>query len=195
MKIGIFGGSFDPLHFGHIRAMQVAKETAELDTVCFIPSKQSPFKSKTFATEKQRFEMTKTAIEENTNEYVSSMEIDRNKNSFMIDNVKELHIHNLDAELYLVVGDDCVPNLRAWKDYEKLMKYLNGVIVIPRISKVKYPVHFGPLTSCIVTPLPLNTTSSTYVRKRVKENKPLFGLVPKTIEEYIYDNNLYKSED
>lgn len=122
MKIGIFGGSFNPIHLGHVRVAENAIKELELDKLLVIPAAVSPFKTESKAAEfYDRLEMAKAIFASLEKAEVDDRELKRGGVSYTIDTVKEIAVENPGAELYLIVGEDSVEGLPRWKNYEELM--------------------------------------------------------------------------
>lgn len=155
MKIGIFGGSFNPIHLGHVRVAKNAVESLGLDKLLVIPAAVSPFKTESKAAEfYDRLEMAKAIFAAVDKAEVDDRELKRGGISYTIDTVKEIAAENPGAELYLVIGEDSEEGLPRWKDYDELMKL------------VKVNVH------------PRTPESSTEIRKLFEEAK--VGMSPES---------------
>lgn len=155
MKIGIFGGSFNPIHLGHVRVAENAIKELELDKLLVIPAAVSPFKTESNAAEfYDRLEMAKAIFAPLEKAEVDDRELKRGGVSYTIDTVKEIAAENPGAELYLIIGEDSLEGLPRWKDYEELM------------TLVKVNVH------------PRTPESSTEIRKLFEDAK--VGMSPES---------------
>jgi nicotinate-nucleotide adenylyltransferase len=186
MKIAIFGGTFDPIHHGHLILARQALEELNLDLVTFVPAAESPFKTNHQSTPaRHRLEMVKLATANEPGFGVDSMEIDRGGTSFSIDTVLAIHQKFPGSELFFLVGEDNAGHLAKWHRFEELDK-LVSFIVLSRTDKrlpKRYPVirrHFE--------------ISATEIRNRVANRRQITYLVPEVVLRYIQDHNLYQGE-
>jgi nicotinate-nucleotide adenylyltransferase len=187
MKIGILGGSFDPPHYGHIRNALMAKAAANLDKVVLMAASNSPFKCQHFAPSTCRRLMTCMMTSKLEDENIYSDSRLTKDTSYAVDDVKYISNKHPEAELFLIVGDDCAGNFESWYRFEELLSMLKAVIVVPRIGA---DIPGWPITT-IIADDPVCGISSTLVRKLVKEGKPLYGLIPSSVESYIREHKLY----
>ncbi|NQT96061.1 MAG: nicotinate-nucleotide adenylyltransferase [Candidatus Omnitrophica bacterium] len=189
MRIGILGGTFNPVHNGHIKVVEEAKKQLGLERIIFMPVQIPPHKPKgALASAEDRFKMIELAISNIPNVEVSRYEIDKNKTSYSIETVEFLKGSCAeDAELFFLIGQDMLGGLDTWKDIDKLLK-LCRFVVFNRPGFEKEPLPEGIER---IDMLPVDI-SSTKIRERVKRQEPIAGLVPEAVEEYISKNNLYK---
>ena len=199
MKIGLIGGTFNPIHHGHLILSEYVRENFQLDKVIFIPTGLPPHKSASVVENPEiRLEMTKLAIERNKFFSVSDIETYREGISYTIDTITELKNLYPNDQLYFLIGADSLFELPTWKYYDKLISKTN-IIVVNRPggannligAKIKeYEDQFGG--SIIEVRSPLIDISSSDIRNRVKDGKSIKYLVPNNVEEFILQNNLYK---
>jgi nicotinate-nucleotide adenylyltransferase len=199
MKIGLIGGTFNPIHHGHLILSEYVRENFKLDKVIFIPTGLPPHKSASVVEKPEiRLEMTKLAIEMNQFFSVSDIETYREGISYTIDTIIELKNLYPTDQLYFLIGADSLFELPTWKYYEQLISKTN-IIVVNRPggannligAKIKeYEDQFGG--SIIEVKSPLIDISSSDIRNRVKDGKSIKYLVPNNVEEFILQNNLYK---
>ncbi len=199
-KLGISGGTFDPIHYGHLIIAEEIREKLGLDRVLFIPSGNPPHKENANVTNAVfRFEMVKHAVSSNPFFYASHIETDRKGHTYTIDTLKRLkEIYGDDTEFYFITGADVVRELTTWKDYEKVFKLCNFVAVLrpgyPASDFLKDVVllkfEFG--ANIHEVEAPLIGISSTIIRDRVTRGVSIRYLVPGTVENYIYKKGLYK---
>ncbi len=190
MAIGLYGGSFDPIHFGHLITTQSVLEKRNLDQIVFMPSYISPLKQDSEPIKDyHRFEMVKLAIKSIPQFSVSDAEI-KNKNvSYTFNTLLELK--NKYADIELIIGLDNLLVFEKWYKPDEIIKMCK-VIVMKRhsdnleVSKNKYFEH------AIFVETPNIEISSTEIRNRVKNNLPIDFLVPQSVNEYIFQNGLYK---
>ena len=190
-KIGIFGGTFDPIHLGHLITAQSVREIRELEKIIFIPAFISPHKSeiKTSSAE-DRLNMIKLAIDGITFFDYSNIEIEKGGVSFTVDTLKELKKNNDDLEF--IIGYDNIFEFNTWKDPDEIMK-LAKVIVLKRRSS--HPPQFKDkyYNQAIFVQTRGIEISATDLRERVKKGQPINFLVPQKVMEYIYKHNLYSN--
>src|SRR5689334_8786356 len=171
-RIGLLGGSFDPMHFGHLNMAIAFRETHKLDEVLFCPTYISPFKSDTppLCSGKHRLAMVACGINGIEGFSVLNWEVVREGPSYAIDTVKRLKEQEAAAELFLLLGEDQLPHLHQWKSVEELF-FLCRPLVASRENKVTTLSHLsGSLQSLIAkgrTGIPLMDISSTVIRERL----------------------------
>ncbi len=189
-RIGIFGGTFDPIHHGHLITAQSVKEIRELDKIIFMPAYISPHKQHAKASSAQhRLNMLKIALDEIPFFECSDYEIKQQTISYTIDTLREFKKYF--DEIDLIIGYDNIFQLHTWKEPDEILK-LSNIIVLRR--KSSYPIDY--LDKYVEAALFVKTRaieiSATDIRNRVHANLPIHYLVPKNVEDYIYKNNLYK---
>ncbi|HHW31887.1 MAG TPA: nicotinate-nucleotide adenylyltransferase [Clostridiaceae bacterium] len=198
-KLGISGGTFDPIHYGHLIIAEDIRESFKLDKVIFIPSGMPPHKDITKVTDaRHRYNMVRIAIDNNPYFEASSIELDRPGYTYTVDTLIQLkEIYGEDTKLYFITGADVVPELLTWKNYQKIFKLCEFITVLrPGYKKStfieaveKMRVEHGAIIH--LTEAPLIGISSTIIRTRMNENKSIKYLVPEKVEKYIFDNMLY----
>ncbi|MBM2838991.1 MAG: nicotinate (nicotinamide) nucleotide adenylyltransferase [Deltaproteobacteria bacterium] len=130
MKIGIFGGTLNPIHFGHLRTAEEVREAFSLDKVLFVPSAFPPHKRKEdMETPYERIEMTRIAIEGNPYFDFSDMEVKRGGFSYSVDTVDEVTKRLPEAEIYFILGVDAFFEIDSWKEYRRFLSLCNFIIV------------------------------------------------------------------
>jgi nicotinate-nucleotide adenylyltransferase len=199
-KIGISGGTFDPVHYGHLIAAQEIRERLELDKVLFVPVGLPPHKKDHRVTEPEhRYNMVFEAVRSNPFFEVSRIEIDRAGYTYTIDTLLNLKAtYGDDTKLFFIIGADVVPELVTWRQFEEVFKLCEFVAVNrPGSQKEDFFESIRYLKeqySAIIhtIKLPLIEISSTDIRSRVKNDGTIKYLVPECVEKYIYENGLYK---
>ena len=196
-KIGIFGGTFDPLHTGHMIVAETIMDEFGLDQVVFIPAAVPPHKlGRQISPARDRYMMTMLATCSNPRFQVSDMEMHRQGPSYSRDTLAQLiEKHGSDTEFYFVVGADSVVSLHTWNRIDELLGMCHFIGAsrpgcMPDMSKIK--ARFGPLAEkihCLETPE--LEISSTEIRKRVRLGKTIRYIVPEAVEQYIYKEKLY----
>jgi nicotinate-nucleotide adenylyltransferase len=191
-KAGIFGGTFDPVHLGHLITARSVLEQRQLDKIIFMPCYVSPHKTdKTSSSPLHRLNMVKLAIENYEGFALSDYEIKKEGVSYTIDTIIELK-KSFD-EIELIIGYDSLVNFETWKEPDKLVE-LAKLIVMKRNNsdartKEKTSRFFN---RAIFVDTPVIDISSTLIRERIKNNLPADFLVPEKVLKYINENNLYK---
>ena len=198
MKIGVLGGTFDPIHHGHIIIGEFARISMDLDKVIFIPSGRHPFKdNKEITDPKIRCKMVELAIESNPYFEISTIEIEKAGINYTIDTIRDLKDQYKDAEIYFIIGSDILFEIEQWKEFEELIKLCKFILFIRRdkdkekISKMiqklerEYNMNIKPVNA------PISPISSTEIRQRVKEGKSIKHLVRDNVEGYIMENKIY----
>ena len=196
-KIGIFGGTFDPIHTGHMIVAETIMDEFGLDQVVFIPAAVPPHKlGRQISPARDRYMMTMLATCSNPRFQVSDMEMHRQGPSYSRDTLAQLiEKHGSDAEFYFVVGADSVVSLHTWNRIDELLGMCHFIGAsrpgcMPDMSKIRE--RFGSLAekiNCLETPE--LEISSTEIRKRVRQGKTIRYIVPEAVEQYIYKEKLY----
>jgi len=182
-KIGIYGGTFDPIHHGHLILGRQACEEIGLDQLIFVPAKVSPFKNPAFARDEQRLSMLRAAIEGQDSFAADDCELKRPAPSYSIDTVLQIRERDPNAELFWVIGADNVGGLDKWHRIDALKKLVQFVVLdrgCGEKSAHKYPVVQRNID-----------ISATDIRKRVASGRSIRYLVPKAVEEIIRLEKLY----
>ena len=189
MKIGLLGGSFNPIHIGHLILAEEARDHFSLRKVLFIPSYRSPHKKNEArrVTPRHRVAMVRLAVKGHAGFAVSDIEIRRGGVSYTIDTVRELRRKIPRAEFFFLVGSDWVKQLSTWKEARKLFPLCRFVMVErPEFPVKKVPHGFERLT------IPQIGISSKAIRQRVREGRSISYQVPEAVEKYILKHALYR---
>lgn len=196
-RVGIFGGTFDPIHIGHLIVAETIMDEFHLDKVVFIPAAVPPHKlDKQISPAKHRYMMTMLATCSNPRFQVSDMEMHRQGPSYSRDTLAQLlEEHGRDTEFYFIVGADSVENLHTWNRIDELLTMCHFIGAsrpgcMPDMEKIAQ--RFGPLAEkihCLETPE--LEISSTEIRHRVGQKRTIRYIVPETVEQYIYKEKLY----
>jgi nicotinate-nucleotide adenylyltransferase len=190
-RIGLFGGSFDPVHIGHLLVAQAACEELALDRLFFIPAAQSPFKPGSApATAVLRLRMLRLALAGKSNCEVDTQEISRGGISYSIDTVRSYKARWPDTEVFFLIGADHVPTLPKWREAEALAQLVEFV-VIPRPGEVPANAP-APFRVRALGGWPLRLSSSD-IRARVKQGRAVNHLVPPDVADVIRENDLYRA--
>jgi nicotinate-nucleotide adenylyltransferase len=190
-KVGFFGGTFDPIHFGHINLALQIKEKKALDEVIFCPAFVSPHKLDTppFVSKEKRLKMLTLALKELPFFSISDFELKQEKPSFTVDTV--VNFLNDKNELYLILSEETLLHLPSWKNVEKLLKLAPPLVGCSENYKLTNQDLRSLVSKDSLVPINWMQINSTYIRQRL--NKKLFcgHLVPKEVLDYIHQNNLY----
>lgn len=200
MKFGIFGGSFDPVHIGHIQLALACRDQVPLDTVCFIPAAQQPLKQEgPYASDDDRLAMLELAIGGIQQMVISRIEIERSGVSYTIDTLRTIAQTQPQDELFLLLGSDALADFPSWRQIKKIIQMATPIIVIrsggaeidwnvladwmpkQRIVQLRQlSIHMPPVD-----------VSSTEIRRRISLGQSINGLVPPAVAEYITQHGLY----
>ena len=195
MRLGLMGGTFDPIHLGHLLAAEEALDRCQLDEVLFVPAGRPWMKEGVgVSPAHHRINMTTLAVAYNPRFSVSSMEMDREGPTYTVDTLEELFRENPSRELFLIVGADSVAQMGQWKGPERIQE-LCTVVAVPRPGYDPLAGGDGPGGCARVTYLnaPLTAISATEVRERVSKGLPVRGGVPDAVGEYIQQSGLYQT--
>lgn len=198
-KYGIMGGTFDPIHLGHLFIAETSRQELDLNKIIFIPAGDPPHKKNRKITDAyHRLSMTNIAINDNKSFMLSNIEINRGGYSYTVETIKKLlKCYGETTELYFITGTDAFMEMETWKDYKQLFAMVR-VVVATRLGyndisfnakiqsfKKKYNAKI------IKLPIPVLEISSSDIRNRVKKKKSIKYLVTEGVEQYIYKHQLY----
>ena len=195
-RIGIFGGTFNPPHIGHLIVAEEVRQQFSLHKIVFVPSARPPHKTHVPVVDSQhRFIMTQLAVNKNPNFEVSDKEMTRDGTSYTIDTIKEFkNMYGSSVDIFFIMGGDSIFEINTWKKPEELLG-LCTVIVTTRpgfdLSKIDNRFQ-GKIIFADVSHIDI---SSTEIRRRVQEGESITYLVPKEVEEYIQKKKLYRLKD
>lgn len=198
-RIGVFGGTFDPIHIGHLAAVEDAAYDLSLDRLLFVPNRQPPHKpSHEVSDTADRVAMVELAVKDNPLFAVSSVELERPTPSYSIDTLRDLRARSEPgAELYFLVGCDALPQLDTWHEPDALLREFQMVVmdrptgqaVKWRAIEARFPEIRNQVQVVHVLQLEI---SSREIRKRVKAGRPIRYYVPDGVERYIHERGLYR---
>jgi nicotinate-nucleotide adenylyltransferase len=201
MKIGIYGGTFDPFHCGHLEPVIAARELMQWDRVYYVPAFVQPFKQdRTFASPYHRFAMIAASIVDHDFLYVSSMELERGRVSYTVESLEELREDYPDETIDWVIGDDHFLKLHEWRNLGRIFELANFAVLTRKdhdippafASRVCKPAERSSHGSISFTSNPRIEISSTDVRRRLQEGEPIDDLVPPAVSRYIHHYGLYR---
>ncbi|HDZ86508.1 hypothetical protein LCGC14_1021770 [marine sediment metagenome] len=197
-KIGIMGGTFDPIHFGHLVTAQEAHSYFGLDKVIFMPTGIAPHKEPSKISEaKQRYVMTVMATSDNEAFDVSDIEVNKTTPSFTIETLTELKKQFPDSDFYFITGADAIMEILTWKEPEKMVRMAKFVAATrPGFSLTQFRElikDIQPAPEVFELEVPALAISSTDIRKRVREERPIRYLLPDKVWRYIYSKGFYRA--
>jgi len=190
-RIGVMGGTFDPIHHGHLVAASEVAESFDLDEVIFVPTGR-PWQKQKVSPSEHRYLMTVIATASNPRFTTSRVDIDRSGPTYTIDTLRELRAERPDAEFFFITGADAVAQILSWRDHDELWDLAHFVAV----SRPGHVLNTDGLPSDDVSQLeiPALAISSTDCRQRVREGHPVWYLVPDGVVQYIAKHHLYRSK-
>ncbi|MBI3353565.1 MAG: nicotinate-nucleotide adenylyltransferase [Nitrospirae bacterium] len=221
MRIGILGGTFNPIHNGHLKIAEEVLKRLGLDKILFMPAYIPPHKDKKGIIDAHhRIEMVRLAIADNPGFELSFIEIERGGVSYTIDTLRELgHIYGKEAELFFITGIDAFLEIEAWKDAEALLASCNFIVIMRtsfqcrylkkiallklpddkltamdkgEIESLRLPLKGGNYLYLLnITPVDISSISSRDIRSRILSHKIFKYLLPESVELYIIKNRLY----
>lgn len=188
-RLGVMGGTFDPIHNGHLVAASEVASELELDQVVFVPT-GDPWQKQNVTGSEHRYLMSVIATAANPRFLVSRVDIDRDKPTYTVDTLTDLKSEYPDAELFFITGSDAIKQILAWREVEKLWDLAHFVAVSRPGHTLEIPdVPAGTITSVEVPALAI---SSTDCRQRVANGEPIWYLVPDGVVQYIGKHKLYR---
>lgn len=200
-RIGVLGGTFDPVHLGHLIMAQDAMERFDLDEVCLVPCASPPHKpDRTIATARHRLAMIESAMESDPRLSCSVIELERGGTSYTVDTMRRMKESCPEIELNFIIGGDTLFELYSWKDVDKLLEICTFIAVArPRFSFEAITAENLRLNEQQVEQLKKRIIvghqvdiSSSDIRMRIEEELSIRYLVPNEVMNYILEHNLYK---
>lgn len=189
MRIGIFGGSFDPPHVGHLLAASDAREALGLDRIIFVPAGRSPFKQdRTPAEGAQRLAMLELMVDGDARFAVDPIEIDRAGLSYTADTLSDLHQRSPHATMTLLLGADVAASLHEWHDVPRILSLARIAVLRRGGERFAFP---GGITGQVLDTRRVDV-SSTEIRQRVRSGASIRGFVPESVAAYVAANGLYR---
>ena len=190
MRVGVYGGSFDPPHAGHLILAADAVKNLELDLLLFVPASTQPFKADRTGTASpaQRSEMVRLALAKEGSFQLDTVELERGGLSYTVDTLEELSRRYAGAELFLIVGEDALDDFAKWKSPNRIKELATIAILRRHGGDSRRPLPPGVVEASSR----LVEVSSTEIRSRVKAGNPIRGFVSEAVENYIEANALYR---
>lgn len=198
-KVGVLGGTFDPVHYGHLILAEQAKGEAQLDHVVFMPAMVQPFKLNTkIASGSHRFEMLQLATKDNPGFSVSKIELDSQEISYTIKTLRGCRdLFGEQCELYFIIGTDAFLEIEKWYKADDLLREFSFVVgTRPGYKEEELHQKIDDFRKTYGTNIiEINNSeveiSSTDIKERIRKEKSIKYLLPEDVEEYLYKNNLY----
>ncbi|HEB12107.1 MAG TPA: nicotinate-nucleotide adenylyltransferase [Actinobacteria bacterium] len=198
-RVGVMGGSFDPIHFGHLVTAEAARVKFGLDKVKFIPTARSPVKKSSVASAQERYLMTVLATATNANFEVSRMEIEREGPSYTIDTLEAQKREYGDSDkIFFIAGADAVLDILSWKDSQRFSGVAQFIAAtrpgydLSQFNKISKEAR--DLPQIHILEIPALAISSTDLRRRVREGLSIRYLVPGSVEAFIAKSRLYMND-
>jgi nicotinate-nucleotide adenylyltransferase len=194
VRLGVFGGTFDPIHFGHLRAAENALECLELDRIAFVPAGTPPHRPEPLSSALDRYAMTALATAGHPRFAVSDVEIRRQGPSYTVDTVASLRGDSPDDQVFVIVGSDTYPEMATWKDRDRLLA-LCTVAVVARPGEGAAAGDAAPAAASSGVARvqgPGLAISASAIRRRVGQRRSVRYLVPDAVADYISKRALYR---
>lgn len=202
-KIGIYGGTFDPIHTGHLIIADQTREIIGLDQILFLPNGTPPHKAHVRSTKFDRFNMLKLAVEDNIFFNVSDLEIKKEVINYTYDTIIEFK-KILTDDIYFIIGADSLINIHTWYKHDELINLCKFVVLPRNINGARSELNHNDfmtnyikndlradINQFILVDFPLLDISSTIIRNNISQNKSIKYMLPDKVIKYIYEENLY----
>jgi nicotinate-nucleotide adenylyltransferase len=196
MRLGIFGGSLDPVHNAHLAIARACRQQARLDEVWFTPTAIQPLKQTgPRATDAHRLEMLRLAIRDEPSWRVCSIEIDRGGFSYTVDTLRQVHEELPEAKLFFLIGTDALQDVAKWKEPREIFRLATPLVVGRSAQASPDSNRLKVLCTADTQPQPIEMpamdVSSSEIRRRIATGAPIDDLVPATVSQYISAHNVY----
>lgn len=192
MKIGLYFGTFNPIHIGHLTIANHLAEHSDLEQVWFVVTPQSPFKTKSSLLDNhQRLEMVYLATKDYTKLRPSDIEFGLKQPNYTIDTLVYLGEKFPEHEFSLIMGEDNLNHFHKWKNYELILENHN-IYVYPRLTKGKVDAKFNNHPKIFNISAPIMELSSTFIRQEIKEGRNVRPMISDEVWKYIDEMNFYK---
>jgi nicotinate-nucleotide adenylyltransferase len=199
MRLGIFGGSFDPVHSGHLALARACQQQVGLDEVWFMPTAVQPLKARgPHASDGDRVEMLRLATVDEPAWRVCTLEVERGGRSYTVDTLRQLHEELPESELFFLIGADAIRDVAQWKEPREIFRLATPLVVHRPGEAPPDLVTLGALCTNATQPqivnMPLADVSSTEIRRRVTVGESIDSLTPTAVTQYIAAHGLYRIE-
>lgn len=189
VRLGVMGGTFDPIHLGHLKVAEEVEKSYQLDSVIFVPTGE-PWQKPTNTPASHRLEMTKLAIAGHPSFQLSTVDLDRTGPTYTVDTLRDLHLQFPEAQLYFIIGADSLESINTWKNPDELWGQAHFIGVSRPGHLLKAPESPHDAFSLLeISELPV---SSSEIRAKVMNGEPIDDLVTEPVMEYIKKNDLYQ---
>ncbi len=194
-RVGVLGGTFDPVHIGHLVLAETAREQLALQSVLFVPAGEPWRKADRAVTSaNDRLAMTRLAVEENPSFAVSTVEVDRDGPSYTVDTLRALKADHGGCDLVLILGEDALADLPSWKEPVGIVEQATLAVARRRQAGGELPPSVGALQPRVEWLLmPRLEVSASEIRRRVAQGMSIRYLVPPSVEAYIGEHGLYRA--
>ncbi len=202
MRLGIFGGTFDPVHFGHLILAEQCREQARLDEVCFVPAPRPPHKSEETLTRfEQRIEMLQLALAGQPAFRIDELEKDRAGPSYTVDTLAELQRRHPRDELFLMIGSDTLRELPGWYQPRRVLEMVSLLVMerpnnpVPPLDSLRAALGLAPDDQFRLELLqtPQIDIASRDLRRRVGAGRSIRYFLPRAVEMYVIEKRLYRA--
>lgn len=199
-RLGVMGGTFDPIHYGHLVAASEVAHKFSLDEVVFVPSGQPWQKDRRVSAAEDRYLMTVIATASNPRFSVSRVDIDRGGPTYTKDTLRDLQTLNADSELYFITGADALASILTWQGWEEMFELARFI----GVSRPGYELRHDHITEVLgelptealtLVEIPALAISSTDCRRRALERRPLWYLMPDGVVQYVTKRRLYRTPE
>jgi nicotinate-nucleotide adenylyltransferase len=195
-KIGVFGGSFNPVHNGHINLAQCYLDTLKLDSIMFVPTALPPHKTAQYlASKEDRLAMLSLATQDNNAFVINDLEFNRQGKSYTYDTLIQLKNDYPNCEFYLIIGADQFLYFKKWYNYKEILNMATVCTAARENDELDKLVQFknadNAFANSIISVFPVIEVSSTQIRDMIKSNKDASNFVPKNVLNYIKEHKLY----
>ncbi|MFD1425609.1 nicotinate-nucleotide adenylyltransferase [Kroppenstedtia sanguinis] len=195
-KIGIYGGTFDPIHIGHLMMAEQARQAVGLEEVWFVPASTPPHKRDVSASAKDRLAMVERAVADHPSFRVSRAEMDRSGPSYTVDTVRLLCQEQPDTRFFLIMGADMVLDLPRWVRIEEILASVEVIGLMRvgvKLDRRRIPDHIKNRVTWVREGVWVNL-SSTWIRERVAAGGSVRYFVPESVRQYMEEHRLYESK-
>ena len=195
MNIGLYFGTFDPIHLGHINIANFLIDNALVEKVWFVVTPENPEKSSNSLTNfMHRYEMVKIQVKDNNNLLASDIELNLKRPNYTIDSLRYISKTYPDNSFSLIIGEDNFVNFKKWREYKEIMSYYK-IYVYPRKTRLKTDMKLIMSNNIEMIEAPLIDLTSTNIRSNINYKDSAKAFISDSIYKYITTNNLYKSNN
>jgi nicotinate-nucleotide adenylyltransferase len=200
MRLGLLGGTFDPVHFGHLLLAEQCREQCGLDAVWFLPAGSPPHKRRDITPGRQRLEMLQLAVAGHEAFSVSDRELKREGTTYTVDTLTELHAEQPEADLFFLIGADSLHDLPTWREPRRILELATIVAVnrgdrpLTELQDIRQRLGDSAATRIQIATMPGCDLSATDIRQRVAAGKSIRYMTPRAVEVSIQQHGLYRAD-